>query len=86
MFLNVSMKCGCCGTTAGPWWLDRTDGVLCVACAGWVAGFYALMAAFVMLCRNFAVERLPADTFYRIRAAALIPWAPCPARFSQKVN
>lgn len=33
-------KCPVCGSTTGPWFADVRDGLTCVACAAWAAGYY----------------------------------------------
>ncbi|NJK88567.1 MAG: hypothetical protein HC923_03645 [Myxococcales bacterium] len=81
------MKCPCCGTTTGPWWLDRIDGVLCVSCAGWVSGFYALLAGLTKIRALYDTVQLPGYAFRWLCSQTLIPWAPpAMANHSKMVN
>lgn len=79
MMIRPRMKCPCCGTTAGPWWIDAVDGLLCLACAAWVSGFYRL----AFLCKTLNPS---ADMLRRVRAVCLSPWAPAPLNFSTAVH
>lgn len=79
MIVRPRLKCPCCGTTAGPWWIDAVDGVLCLACAAWVSGFYRL----AILCESL---KSTADMIRRLRDVCLTAWAPAPLNFSTRVN
>lgn len=83
----VKMKCPCCGTVEGPWWIDTIDGVLCVGCAGWVSGYYLALALYRGICDSFRTNRIPADKFWRLVNGLTSPWGPCPINgHSKEVN
>lgn len=63
-------KCPVCGTTAGPWFADAIDGLICVACAAWAGVVYA---AYIARTR-FTVELPPQR------------WAPCPTPRDQRIQ